>query len=78
MSFVVLPASLLLVTQLVSTLAKKRQMGASIAAAQSFKDLGDMIGPLAIGALTQLAGVRIGFVACGGVALASRVGVVAR
>ena len=54
---------------LVSKLAKQQQMGASIGAAQSFKELGDMVGPLSIGALTQFAGVRIGFVSCGLAAL---------
>jgi MFS transporter, ACDE family, multidrug resistance protein len=54
---------------LVSTLAKDDQLGASIGAAQSFKEFGDMIGPLLIGALAQFFGVRIGFVACGVLAL---------
>jgi DHA1 family tetracycline resistance protein-like MFS transporter len=54
---------------LVSTLARERKMGASIGAAQSFKELGDMVGPLAIGAITQVAGVRVGFVSCGAAAL---------
>src|SRR6266404_4820216 len=50
---------------LVSELAVPNQLGASMGAAQSFKELGDMIGPVAIGVLTQFCGVRIGFVACG-------------
>lgn len=50
---------------LVSTLATQNQLGASIGAAQSFKEFGDMIGPLLIGALTQFFGVRVGFVTCG-------------
>ena len=54
---------------LVSTLAEDDQLGASIGAAQSFKEFGDMIGPLLIGALTQFFGVRIGFVTCGVLAL---------
>jgi MFS family permease len=54
---------------LVSTLAKDDQLGASIGAAQSFKEFGDMIGPLLIGALTQFFGIRIGFVTCGVLAL---------
>jgi len=54
---------------LVSTLAKDTQLGASIGAAQSFKEFGDMIGPLLVGALTQFFGVRIGFVTCGVLAL---------
>jgi MFS family permease len=54
---------------LVSTLAQQSQLGASIGAAQSFKEFGDMIGPLLIGLLTQFFGVRIGFVSCGALAL---------
>ncbi len=54
---------------LVSSLAHGKQLGASIGAAQSFKEFGDMVGPLLIGLLTQLYGIRIGFVACGSVAL---------
>jgi MFS family permease len=54
---------------LVSTLVKQRQLGAGIGAAQSFKEFGDMTGPLLIGLLTQFYGVRVGFVICGAVAL---------
>lgn len=54
---------------LVSNLAGKNQLGASIGAAQSFKEFGDMTGPLLIGLLTQAYGVRVGFVSCGGLAL---------
>ena len=54
---------------LVSALADKKQLGASIGAAQSFKEFGDMMGPLLIGLLTQAYGVRVGFVSCGGLAL---------
>lgn len=56
---------------LVSNLAEKNQVGASIGAAQSFKEFGDMTGPLLIGLLTQVYGVRVGFVSCGGLALLS-------
>ena len=45
------------------------KLGASIGAAQSFKEFGDMTGPLLVGLLTQFFGVRVGFVACGAVAL---------
>ncbi len=38
-------------------------------AAQSFKEFGDMVGPLLIGTLTQAFGVRVGFVSCGALAL---------
>jgi len=54
---------------LVSTLVKQSQLGASMGAAQSFKEFGDMTGPLLIGLLTQFYGVRVGFVMCGTVAL---------
>lgn len=54
---------------LVSALADPRQLGASMGAAQSFKEFGDMVGPLLIGALTQFFGVRVGFVSCGATAL---------
>jgi MFS family permease len=54
---------------LVGALAVSNRLGASIGAAQSFKEFGDMVGPLAVGALTQLYGVRAGFVACGVVAM---------
>lgn len=49
---------------LVSTLVDQRKLGASMGAAQSFKEFGDMMGPLLIGLLTQVFGVRIGFVTC--------------
>ena len=62
---------------LVSTLAKENQLGASIGAAQSFKEFGDMVGPLLVGALTQVFGVRVGFVTCGAVAVVL-LGVLAR
>ena len=54
---------------LVSTLAKQNQLGASMGAAQSFKEFGDMIGPVLVGLLTQLYGVRTGFITCGALAL---------
>ncbi|MEO7684783.1 MAG: MFS transporter [Gemmatimonadaceae bacterium] len=54
---------------LVSSLAKEAQLGASIGAAQSFKEFGDMVGPLLIGLVTQFFGVRAGFVGCGALAL---------
>lgn len=54
---------------LVSSLAKESNLGASIGAAQSFKEFGDMVGPLLIGLLTQFFGVRFAFVSCGVLAL---------
>ena len=54
---------------LVSQIADPRQLGASMGAAQSFKEFGDMVGPLLIGVLTQFFGIRAGFVTCGALAL---------
>ncbi len=54
---------------LVGELAEKKQLGASMGAAQSFKEFGDMVGPLLVGLITQFYGVRVGFVSCGAVAL---------
>ncbi len=53
---------------LVCALADKDKMGASIGAAQSFKEFGDMVGPVLIGLVTQYFGVRAGFVSCGALA----------
>ncbi len=50
---------------LVGALAEKNKLGASMGAAQSFKEFGDMVGPLLVGLITQIYGVRIGFVSCG-------------
>lgn len=55
---------------LVTRIAGDRQLGAAVGAAQSFKEVGDMLGPLAIGAIAQAWGVRVGFVVCGVAALA--------
>lgn len=54
---------------LISSMVEQNKLGASMGAAQSFKEFGDMVGPLLIGALTQFFGVRVGFVACSVVAL---------
>lgn len=54
---------------LVGALAEPAKLGASVGAAQSFKEFGDMVGPLLVGALTQFYGVRAGFVTCGALAL---------
>jgi MFS family permease len=55
---------------LVTRITGDRQLGAAVGAAQSFKEVGDMLGPLAIGAIAQAWGVRVGFVVCGVAALA--------
>ncbi len=54
---------------LVTKIAGDRQLGAAVGAAQSFKEVGDMLGPLAIGAITQAWNVRVGFYVCGAAAL---------
>ena len=54
---------------LVGGAAAANRLGATIGAAQSFKEFGDMVGPLVVGLLTQMFGIRTGFVTCGTVAL---------
>jgi MFS transporter, ACDE family, multidrug resistance protein len=49
----------------VSRLAKQGRLGATMGAAGSFKEFGDMAGPLLIGVLAQFAGLKAGFVICG-------------
>jgi MFS family permease len=49
---------------IVSNLAEERRLAATLGAAGSFKELGDMLGPLLIGVLSQLWGLRIGFLGC--------------
>lgn len=39
-------------------------MGATMGVAGSFKELGDMIGPLMMGAISQALGLQWGFVIC--------------
>jgi MFS family permease len=50
---------------LISSLAKEGKMGATMGAAGSFKEVGDMAGPLVIGILSQTFGLTVGFVTCG-------------
>lgn len=56
---------------LMSRLARRGQLGATMGAAGSFKELGDMIGPLLIGVLSQAFGLTTGFVVCGLIGLLS-------
>jgi MFS transporter, ACDE family, multidrug resistance protein len=44
-------------------------MGATMGVAGSFKEFGDMLGPLLIGLLAQAFGLTVGFVFCGVVGL---------
>ena len=50
---------------MVSKLADQGRIAATLGAAGSFKELGDMLGPLLIGALAQALGLRVAFVICG-------------
>lgn len=54
---------------LVSTLVNEDRLGTGMGAAQSFKEFGDMTGPVLIGAITQFYGVHAGFIICGALAL---------
>ena len=56
---------------LVSSLAQQGRLGATMGMASSFKEFGDMLGPLLIGTLSQVFGLATGFVACGVLGLAS-------
>lgn len=56
---------------MVSHLAAGGRIAASLGAAGSFKELGDMLGPLLIGVLAQALGLQFAFVACGAVGLLS-------
>jgi MFS family permease len=50
---------------IVSNLAKSGKLSTSLGTAGSFKEVGDMLGPLTIGALSQFFGLVTGFVTCG-------------
>ena len=50
---------------MVSNLADPDKLAATMGAAGSFKEIGDMLGPLTIGILAQAAGLQVGFVLCG-------------
>ena len=50
---------------LISGLAKQGKLGATMGAAGSFKELGDMLGPLLIGVVSQALGLTVGFISCG-------------
>lgn len=54
---------------IVSTLASKERLAATLGAAGSFKELGDMLGPLIIGILAQSVGIKSAFVICGALGL---------
>jgi MFS transporter, ACDE family, multidrug resistance protein len=50
---------------MVSRLADPQNLASAMGAAGSFKEIGDMLGPVTIGVLAQAAGLRTGFVVCG-------------
>jgi MFS family permease len=56
---------------MVSQLARSGHTASALGVAGSFKELGDMLGPLLIGALTEAFGLRVSFVTCGAVGLSS-------
>jgi MFS family permease len=56
---------------LVSRLARRGRLGSTMGAAGSFKELGDLIGPILIGLISQAFGLPVGFVACGIIGLLS-------
>lgn len=56
---------------LVSKLAEQGKLGATMGAAGSFKEFGDMVGPILIGLLSQVLGLTWGFVICGVLGLLS-------
>jgi MFS family permease len=55
---------------IISDLAKEGRLSTSLGTAGSFKEIGDMLGPLAIGAVSQFFGLITGFVVCGVMGLA--------
>ncbi len=50
---------------LISRLAREGQLGITMGAAGSFKEFGDMLGPILIGLISQMLGLAAGFVICG-------------
>jgi MFS family permease len=55
----------------ISRQARTGNLGATMGLAGSFKEFGDMVGPLLIGLLAQVFGLTAGFVLCGALGLAS-------
>jgi len=50
---------------LVSQRAQAGKLGATMGVAGTFKEIGDMLGPLLIGVVSQAFGLTVGFVSCG-------------
>ncbi len=55
---------------IISKLARTGKLSTSLGTAGSFKEIGDMLGPLSIGAISQFFGLITGFVTCGIMGLA--------
>ena len=53
------------VESFLSEMAEAGKLGGTMGAAGSFKELGEMIGPILIGLLSQALGLPAGFVICG-------------
>jgi MFS family permease len=49
----------------ISQQARAGKLGATMGVAGTFKEIGDMLGPLLIGVISQLFGLTVGFVLCG-------------
>lgn len=58
---------------LISQLAPTGKLGVTMGAAGSFKEFGDMLGPVLIGFVSQAFGLAVGFVSCGILGLLSLV-----
>jgi MFS transporter, ACDE family, multidrug resistance protein len=58
---------------LISGWARRGQLGTTMGAAGSFKEFGDMLGPLIIGALAQALSLSVAFAICGVLGLLSLV-----
>lgn len=56
---------------MVSKLAAQGRTGSALGAAGSFKEIGDMLGPLTVGAIAQTFGLPVSFLACGALGLVS-------
>lgn len=55
---------------MISQLAQAGKLSSSLGAAGSYKEIGDMLGPLTIGGIAQGFGLATGFVACGALGFA--------
>ena len=62
---------------LVSQQAQEGKLGATMGVAGTFKEIGDMLGPLLIGIVSQAFGLTVGFVSCGVLGLLA-LGLIAR